>query len=293
MNTIIEITNPFEPIEYKGTIIASNKTELQEWCILDTEGSEHLFINNTLQSCKSDEVIYHETFVHSLMSGSKNISKVLILGGSEGCMIREVLKWNVKEIVQVDWDNTLIEYFKNEGSSWNSNSYNDPRVKIVISDAIEWIKSCDELFDCIFIDLFDPTFETLQTTENLINECKRCLSIGGSLSINAGSINSKATGLLASNMKNMFNVSNEFVAIWCPVPSFKEEWVFLMVVSKLWSVLIHETQMPDTKYYNKDKLIKCIKWDVNYPILNEYWKPKKLTNILPKKSLDLNIYYGC
>ena len=292
MNTIIEITNPLEPIEYKGTIIASKKSELQEWCILDTEGSEHLFINNTLQSSKADEHIYHEMFVHSLMSGTKNISKVLVLGGSEGCMIREILKWNVKEIVQVDWDSTLIEYFKNEGS-WNSNSYDDPRVKIVISDAIQWIKSCDEKFDCIFIDLFDPTFETLQITENLINECKRCLSIGGSLSINAGSINSKATGLLALIMKKMFNTSNDFVAIRCPVPSFKEEWVFLMVVSKMWSVLIHESDLPTTNYYNKDILIKCTKWDTYYSILNEYWKPKKLTEILPKKSVDLNIYYGC
>ena len=101
MNTIIEITNPFEPIEYKGTIIASKKSKLQEWCILDTEGSEHLFINNTLQSCKSDEVIYHETFVHSLMSGSKNISKVLILGGSEGCMAREVLKRGVSKVTRL------------------------------------------------------------------------------------------------------------------------------------------------------------------------------------------------
>ena len=293
MKIIYEITDPLNPIKYTGEEIISNKSSLQEWCILDTEGSEHLFINNTLQSCKGDEVIYHESFVHSLMSGCRNPSNVLILGGSEGCMLREVLKWPVKKVTQVDWDETLISYFKTSGSSWNSNSYDDPRVNVVISDAFEWILKCNEKFDCIFIDLFDPTDEALNIMNILLKECNRCLSSSGAISMNAGSIKSKPTSQLALMVKEIFNCSKEYVAIHCPVPSFKDEWVFLMVVSRLWCINICENKLPEMTYYNRDLLLKSIRWDTEYSILKDFWIPKKLTDPPAPRILDISEYYGC
>jgi spermidine synthase len=152
MVVIIEKSDPNKPIEYTGSLLASGNS-VQQWSILKEEsGNELLFIDNQLQSSKDDEAIYHEFFVHSLMIGSKKGSKVLILGGSEGCMLREVLKWkDIESVVQVDWDESLTDYFKDKGSSWNNNSYADSRVSIVNDDALEWLKNCDTTFDCIFI----------------------------------------------------------------------------------------------------------------------------------------------
>ena len=208
MTTIYEVSDPFNPIIYKGTVIASNKSAFQEWTILDTEDCEHLFINNTLQSSKNDEVNYHETLVHSLMSGCKKIDNVLVLGGSEGCMAREILKWKVSSVTQVDWDESLISYFKGPGATWNSNSYDDPRVNIIIADALVWLKNCNMKFDCIFIDLFDPTNDILNIFNSILKECNRCLSPGGGLSLNAGSINSKASSYVSLLVKSIFDTKD-------------------------------------------------------------------------------------
>jgi spermidine synthase len=292
MTTIYEISDPINPITYTGVQIASNKSAFQEWCILDTEGSEHLFINNTLQSAKSDEVIYHETLVHSLMSGYKRVDKVLILGGSEGCMIREVLKWKVNSVTQVDWDESLINYFKGSGASWNSNSYDDHRVNVIIADALLWLKNCNTKFDCIFVDLFDPNMENYHDFYSILKECSRCLSPGGGLSLNAGSVNSKASSYISSLVKSIFD-TKELAAINVPVPSFKEDWVFLMILPRLWSIFINETTLPDTKYYNKHTLVRSLKWNDTYPEFKKFWMPKKLTGAPPTRIVDCGVYYGC
>jgi spermidine synthase len=292
MKIIYEISDPLNIIEYKGTEIISKTSTVQSWCILNTEGCEHLFINNTLQSSKADEHMYHETFVHSLMSGCKKKSNVLILGGSEGCMLREVLKWDVEKVTQVDWDETLITYFKGPGASWNSNSYDDPRVSVIISDAFEWLKSCTQTFDCIFIDLFDPTMISYHFIYSIIKECKKLLSPSGGLSVNAGSINSKASGYLSIFLKDLFD--KEFAALRCPVPSFKEDWVFLMILPKLWSCFILENDLPCTSYYNRTILIDLFRWEETlYPALYNFSIPKKLTEQNYDLKVDIEDYYGC
>ena len=293
MSVIYEITDPLNPIMYKGMEIASNISAFQEWCILDTEGSEHLFINNTLQSSKADEHIYHETFVHSLMNGCKKTNKILILGGSEGCMVREVLKWPVSSVTQIDWDTSLINYFKGPGSYWNSNSYDDPRVSVIIADVFVWLKSCNEAFDCIFIDLFDPTMHNYRDMYTIVKECRRCLSSGGGLSLNAGSVNSKASKEVSLLVKSLCN-DQELAALYCSVPSFKEDWLFLMIIPKLWSVFIHEKTLPPMKYYNKDTLIKSSIWDPShYPEFYQFWMTEKLTQPGAKSSVEFGEQYGC
>lgn len=269
MTTLIEISDPHNPITYTGKLVASNKSNVQEWCILDTDEGEMLFINNTLQSSMNDEVNYHEMFVHSLMSGCRKPKNVLILGGSEGCMVREVLKWNVDSVTQVDWDETLISYFKGAGASWNSNSYDDPRVIVVICEALEWLNGCTQKFDCIFIDLFDPTETTCDFMNIIVHKCKGLLSDGGGLSVNAGAYSKLIMG--PDNFDGMMK---------CDVPSFKEDWTFLMILPKLWSVYIHEKVLPTLKYYSKERLIKSL-------------VSKKLTPPITPNFVEPGSHYGC
>jgi spermidine synthase len=64
-----------------------------------------LFLNGNLQLCSTDEARYHESLVHPVMSLAKVKQRVLILGGGDGCALREVLKYkSVKEVMLVDLD---------------------------------------------------------------------------------------------------------------------------------------------------------------------------------------------
>ena len=82
-----------------------------------------LYIDDVLQSDIRDEYIYHEALVHPAMSHTLSRERVLILGGSEGCTAREVLKWNdVRSVTQVDWDEQLCDAFYTR-FDWNDSAY--------------------------------------------------------------------------------------------------------------------------------------------------------------------------
>jgi len=277
-DTIIELSDIENPITYKGTLVTSHISKLQNWCILDTqEEGELLFIDNQLQSSKKDEYIYHESFVHSLMIGCPEPKKVLILGGGEGCVIREVLKWpSIESITQVDWDSSLVSYFHGYGGSWNDYSYIDKRVKVVISDALVWLESQTERFHCIFIDLLDPQENHITDYFiKLLKSCKNHLTENGSLTINAGSAKKQGFSL-PKEIVNLFSDSlHLFQAIHIDVPSFKEEWVFLQVTSRLWNYYLHTTILPNNlRYFSIEKLITSLQWNDNYTVLKDFWKHK-------------------
>ena len=64
-----------------------------------------LFLNGNLQLCSTDEARYHESLVHPAMALAQARSRVLILGGGDGCALREVLKYpDVDQITLVDLD---------------------------------------------------------------------------------------------------------------------------------------------------------------------------------------------
>jgi len=303
MDTILEQSDAYNPILYSGTIIASNSSTLQSWKIMDTaDEGEILFIDNQLQSCKNDEYIYHEMFVHSLMAGCANKKRVLILGGAEGCVLREVLKWNdVISVVQVDWDMSLIDYFKGKGVSWNNNSYADERVTVITKDAIEWLKETNEMFDCIFIDLLDPTNVYMPFFKGLFDVCKHHLTKYGGLIMNAGCINKSSTVNISIEFKKILQDMNmEFSALHIHVPSFKDEWTFLMTHNKLWSSIIHDSVLPsDIKYYSKDVLIKSLQWSENDNFfLKTFWKDipytkKLINNKLISEPIDFSSIHAC
>ena len=180
---ITELSDPTMPILYTGNILQQYTSHLQTWCVMATHSGECLFINNQLQSNIEDEAIYHEYMVHSLLSGIKKPKNVLILGGSEGCVTREVLKWSsIEKVTMVDWDKTLCEYFMNEGRHWNNGSYEDKRVNVIYMDALEYVFSCKEKYDAIYIDLLDPVNGNMSYLTDVINYAKQIIGnrqVGG------------------------------------------------------------------------------------------------------------------
>jgi len=309
--TLYETSDPNNLIPYTGTLLASHTTTLQSWNLLDTkEHGQMLFINNQHQSSSKDEHVYHETFVHSLFLGLSSPKRVLILGGAEGCMAREVLRWkSVERIVQVDWDASLLEYFKTpEGSSWNGGVYNDPRITLVIENAITWIQSTNETFDAIFIDLFDPSYDDLSVLESFLKGCKRILAPNGGISINAGSIsktNKTPACSLATFLRSTFvEPAYHRVAVKVDIPSFQGTWCFLQIVPKLWSYRIHDTACPiGLRSFTKDVLIQSTTWSSEYPPeLQVYWLSNSKEQVVCKKLtpyFDQNLnrlisdFYGC
>lgn len=120
----------------------------------------YLFLNGEYQFSTDFEDIYHEFFVHiPIILNNKVPQKVLVLGGGDGLLNRELLKYSkVKSITHVELDEKMIEVAKTHPvlSYINKGSLENPRVKIKIADAYQYIKNTDERFDAIYIDFPSP-----------------------------------------------------------------------------------------------------------------------------------------
>lgn len=107
-----------------------------------------------------NEAIYHDAFSHVPLGMTDIVpEKVLVLGGGDGLLIRELLKYpEIKTIKQVELDAKIIDMHKNQKrfTDLNENALNDARVKTTIGDAFYFLRNNQEKFPAIFIDFPYP-----------------------------------------------------------------------------------------------------------------------------------------
>lgn len=141
-------------------LIAYVKTPYQKAHIFWTEVSGlHLFLDGTTQTVESDERIYHESLVHAAMLAHPLPRNVLILGGGEGAVLREVLAHtSVEHVSMVEIDGELVALCREFMPTWSDGSFDDSRTSLVIGDAKEYVDSrlSDRSVDVVIMDLVDP-----------------------------------------------------------------------------------------------------------------------------------------
>jgi len=137
--------------------IYSGKSKFQKIEIFETkEFGRILALDGLVQLSTKDEFVYHEMLVHPAMIYHKNPEMVLIIGGGDGGVLREVVKHPVKEIFLVDIDKKVIEVSKKYLPSVSKNAFKDKRLKIFNEDALKFIKKYKNFFDIIICDSTDP-----------------------------------------------------------------------------------------------------------------------------------------
>lgn len=172
-------------------ILCLEKTRYQQLALIKSPLlGRVLLLDNICQISEADEFIYHELLVHLPCLYHANPQKVLILGGGDGCALREALRWqSVKEVVLVDIDKQVIKCAKSYLSDLNQNSLEHPKAKIIIQDAFKFIKENQTLWDVIICDLSDPIEKgpslALFTVE-FFSQLKQILSSEGIISVQSG-----------------------------------------------------------------------------------------------------------
>ncbi len=118
-----------------------------------------LTLDDLVQASHADEFMYHEMAVHvPLLGRQRQNTEVLIVGGGDGGILREVLKHDfVTRVVMVEIDQRVVEVSK-EYLAINGD-YGDPRVELVIGDAARYMEEARQRadkFDLIILDLSEP-----------------------------------------------------------------------------------------------------------------------------------------
>ena len=117
----------------------SAQSEYQRIDVLySREFGKILVADGDLMLTEMDEFIYHEMISHVPMAVHPNVEHVLIIGGGDGGVVREIVKYDeIQQIDVVEVDSLLVEvcrkYFPQMACSLN-----DPRVQIYHEDVLRF-----------------------------------------------------------------------------------------------------------------------------------------------------------
>lgn len=156
-----------------------------------------------LQKRGSDyEIIFNGTFlmatyngdserllVRSALTEADSPNTVLIGGLGVGFSLAEALSFErIEKITVVEIENKIIEWNRTILSEYSNNALNDPRVEVINADFIEWIRTSDEKYDVICVDIDNgPGWVALEDNSRLygdegIRGLLRLLKPSGSIS---------------------------------------------------------------------------------------------------------------
>ncbi len=138
--------------------IFQGKSQYQKIEIFDTEKfGRILILDGMVQLSTKQEFVYHEILTHPAFFYHPKPKNILIIGGGDGGVLREVVKYPVKEIFLVDIDKKVTEVSKKYLPSVSKRAFKDKRLKIFNEDALNFVKKYKNYFDIIIDDLTDPT----------------------------------------------------------------------------------------------------------------------------------------
>ncbi|MBX2853403.1 MAG: polyamine aminopropyltransferase [Rhodobacteraceae bacterium] len=116
-----------------------------------------LTLDDVVQTTEADEFIYHEMLTHPALLAHGAAKRVLIVGGGDGGMLREVLKHpGVEHVTMVEIDAGVVEFSKRYLPSLSDGAFEDARLNLVIADGADFMKSSADSFDVVIIDSTDP-----------------------------------------------------------------------------------------------------------------------------------------
>src|SRR5690606_863126 len=99
----------------------------------------------------------HEMLAHVPLFAHPQPREVLIIGGGDGGLLREVLRHNtVERVVQVEIDRAVIDLCTEYLPNHSQGAFTNPRAEIVIGDGIDYVDATERRFDVVLSDCTDP-----------------------------------------------------------------------------------------------------------------------------------------
>lgn len=140
----------------RETLVAE-KTDFQDLAIIDTEEfGRMLVLDGMVMTTVRDEFVYHEMVAHPPLCTHPDPKHVLIVGGGDGGVIREVMKHpGVEKAVLVDIDGKVIEYSRKYLPEIAC-ELDNPRVEVQVDDGYMHIIQSKNKYDVIMVDSTEP-----------------------------------------------------------------------------------------------------------------------------------------
>ncbi|HEV3086118.1 MAG TPA: hypothetical protein VGX96_02750 [Candidatus Elarobacter sp.] len=229
-------TEQFAPTELHAHAIEetyfSGRTPFQSVAVLRTPVfGKMLVLDGDTQSSQADEKIYHESLVHPAMASVVDRAEVLILGGGEGATLREVLRdRSVRRCTMVDIDGQVVDLAKKYLPEWSDGAFADPRARVIIGDALKFIKEDGDRYNVVISDLTEPLPDSPSFplfNGEVFRDIKSRLASGGVYVLQAstaGFHNMALHAKMARSLRAHFKYVRSF---YTHVPAFDNDWAFI------------------------------------------------------------------
>ncbi|KAF1946017.1 spermidine synthase [Clathrospora elynae] len=138
-------------------VLHHEKSKYQDVLIFEsTDYGTVLVLDNVIQCTERDEFSYQEMITHLAMNAHPNPEKVLVIGGGDGGVLREVVKHDcVKEAVLCDIDEAVIRLSK-QYLPGMSVGFEHPKTTTIVGDGFKFLEDKKGEFDVIITDSSDP-----------------------------------------------------------------------------------------------------------------------------------------
>jgi spermidine synthase len=165
-------------------VFFESRTEHQHLLIFhNAKFGRVMALDGVVQTTERDEFYYHEMLAHVPLFAHGAAKRVLIVGGGDGGLLREVVKHReVEQVTQVEIDGSVVEMAKTWLPDHSRGAFDDPRFELVIADGAEYVRTAERRFDVILVDSTDPIGpgEVLFSTA-FYRDCDALLAPGGVL----------------------------------------------------------------------------------------------------------------
>ena len=167
-----------------GRVLLERNTDHQRLLVFENPRFGRIMVlDGVVQTTERDEFIYHEMLTHVPLFAHGAARRVLIVGGGDGGMLREVVRHrNVERVVQVEVDAGVVEICREHLPNHSAGAFDDPRVDLIIADGARFVAETTERFDVVICDSTDPVGPgTALFGPGFYAGCRRSLAPGGVL----------------------------------------------------------------------------------------------------------------
>jgi len=228
---------PYAPVEYLydvEEILYKGKSAFQDIMVFrNPYYGKMLILDEVVQITERDEFFYHEMLTHIAMHAHPNPKKVIVIGGGDGGVVREVLKHKtIEKVYFVEIDEEVINISRRFFPSVSS-GVDDPRVEIKIMDGADFVakrKTAD--IDAVIIDSTDIIgFARSLFTPEFFASVKNCLTDQGMFVTHTESLHFHKDMVIEIQeaLKNVFPMVDLYTAA---IATYPGNWWAFAVASK-------------------------------------------------------------
>ncbi len=164
-------------------VVCERTSAYQDLMVFETRGfGRVLMLDGVVQVTERDEFIYHEMMSHVPIIAHGAAKRVLIIGGGDGGILREVLRHPIEQATMIELDPGVVAVCRQHMPSLSAGAFDDPRACLRFADGVKFVAETAERFEVVIVDSTDPIGPgEVLFSESFYADCRRCLTPGGVL----------------------------------------------------------------------------------------------------------------